>query len=98
MRLEIVSTRLEALGNVTRLRMVIEVANAGAAGLSVGELRDRIGISAGSTVSHHLRQLVSAGLLDQERRGTTLICRARMEVLSDLATFLTTIPGKCDLG
>ena len=94
MRLETVSTRLEALGNVTRLRMVMEVANAGAAGLSVGELRDRIGISAGSTVSHHLRQLVSAGLLDQERRGTTLICRARPGAIKELTAFLMTIAGR----
>ena len=89
MEMGIASTRLEALGNVTRLRMFVEVARAGTAGLSVGELRDRIGVSAGSTVSHHLRQLVAAGLLDQERRGTTLICRSRTDVLLELTAFLT---------
>ncbi|MBN9022691.1 MAG: helix-turn-helix transcriptional regulator, partial [Rhizobiales bacterium] len=64
--------QLEALGNPTRLRIYRSLVRAGGDGLPVGRLQERLAIP-GSTLSHHLRQLVAAGLITQERVATTLI-------------------------
>nr|WP_071000765.1 metalloregulator ArsR/SmtB family transcription factor [Methylobacterium sp. C1] len=80
---------LEALGNPTRLRILIELRSAGDAGLSVGALQERLGIDAKSTLSNHLRQLVDVGLVTQERRSTTLLCRAPLDPMTTLLEFLT---------
>jgi ArsR family transcriptional regulator len=57
-----------ALGDRHRVRIVNELASAGRA-LCVCELEPVLGL-AQATVSHHLKQLVDAGLLERERRGT----------------------------
>jgi ArsR family transcriptional regulator, arsenate/arsenite/antimonite-responsive transcriptional repressor len=53
----------------------------------VGRLQERIGIAA-STLSHHLKRLVEAGLVTQERQATTLICRAHYPAMNALIGFL----------
>ena len=45
------------------------------------------------TVSHHLKVLHTAGLLDREKRGTWVYYRARPEALTDLAALLTPVGG-----
>ncbi|MBE7201430.1 MAG: winged helix-turn-helix transcriptional regulator [Parafilimonas terrae] len=80
---------LEAMGNPVRLRALIELRRAGDAGLSVGALQERLGIDAKSTLSNHLRQLVHAGLVTQERRSTVLLCRAPAGPLAGLVDYLT---------
>lgn len=80
---------LEALGNPTRLRVLMELRRAGDAGLSVGALQERLGIDAKSTLSNHLRQLVLVGLVTQERRSTTLLCRAPIDPMVTLIDFLS---------
>lgn len=82
------ATLLEALGNTTRLRIVMELLRVRGAGMSVGALQDKLGIDAKSTLSNHLKQLVQAGLVVQERRSTTLLCRVGDERLAALADFL----------
>jgi len=79
---------LEALGNPTRLRILTELGRAGSAGLSVGALQERLGIDAKSTLSNHVRHLVHAGLVTQERRSTTLLCRASTDRVADMVEFL----------
>lgn len=79
--------RLEALGSAVRLSIVRELVRVGDEGLAVAALQDRIGI-APSTLSHHLRKLVTVDLIEQERKGTTLICRAQYETIRGLADFL----------
>ncbi len=86
-RLEDVAARLEALGNTTRLEVYRLLVRAGDDGLAVGALQRRLGIAA-STLSHHLRSLLTVGLVSQQRRGTTLICRAVYPVMQDLVSFL----------
>ncbi|PIE07542.1 MAG: transcriptional regulator [Rhodobacterales bacterium] len=75
-----------ALGSEQRLSVLRTLVRAGPGGLSVGELGRRSGIS-GSTLSHHLRILVSAGLVTQEKRGRSIIAGAAdmttMQALSD---------------
>ena len=85
--LDTAAARLEALGNPTRLRIYRTLVRAGDAGLAVGQVQERIGIAA-STLSHHLHRLLIAGLVDQQRQGTTLVCRANYEVMHELVGFL----------
>jgi DNA-binding transcriptional ArsR family regulator len=80
MNLDDIASRLEALGNPTRLRIFQTLVRAGDAGLSVGRLQDRIGIAA-STLTHHCQRLMQVGLVTQERHATTLICRANYPML-----------------
>lgn len=76
-----------SLGSAARLAILRQLVRAGAGGLPVGELQRLIGIPA-STLSHHLRALVAAGVLEQAREGRTLICRAQYPRLEKLAAFL----------
>jgi DNA-binding transcriptional ArsR family regulator len=77
---------LEALGNATRLKIWRLLARS-ADGMPVGRLQDRLDVAA-STLSHHLKALVAAGLVNQTRDGTTLICRVDRERMRDLISFL----------
>jgi DNA-binding transcriptional ArsR family regulator len=88
MDIEIAAAQLEALGNPTRLRVYRALVRAGEAGLPVGRLQERIGIAA-STLSHHLHRLIQTGLVTQERRATTLICRAYYPGMKALLGFLS---------
>jgi DNA-binding transcriptional ArsR family regulator len=76
-----------ALGSEVRLAILRALVRAGEAGLPVGALQSRLAIAA-STLSHHLRALVQAGILEQTRDGRTLICRARYDRIQGLAAFL----------
>ena len=86
-KLEDAAARLEALGNPTRLNVYRLLVRAGDGGLAVGQLRKRLKIAA-STLSHHLRGLIEVGLVAQERRGTTLVCRANYPAMKTLIGFL----------
>ena len=87
MHLERTAERLEALGNATRLGIYRLLVRAGGDGLSVGEVQARTEIP-GSTLSHHLQRLTRVGLVSQERRATTLICRANYAVMNETLSFL----------
>lgn len=87
MNIERASKQLEALGNPTRLEIFRTLVRAGHAGLSVGQLQERIGIAA-STLSHHLHRLILPELVTQERQATTLICRANYPAMNELVGFL----------
>jgi ArsR family transcriptional regulator len=87
MKLKQAATQLEALGNPTRLQVYRTLVRAGDGGLPVGRLQQRIGIAA-STLSHHLHRLILTGLVTQERRSTTLICRANYPAMDRLLGFL----------
>lgn len=87
MKLEIAAGRLEALGNPTRLKIYRALVRAGGAGVPVGRLQDKLKV-APSTLSHHIRALVAAGLIAQVRESTTLLCHARYDVMQGLLDFL----------
>ena len=87
MNLEDAATRLEALGNPTRLRIYRALVRAGHDGLTVGTLQARLGV-APSTLSHHLKALLIVGLITQERQATSLICRANYAVMDGLVEYL----------
>lgn len=81
------ATRLEALGNPTRLSIYRLLVRAGDAGLPVGKIQTKLKL-AGSTLSHHLKSLMIVGLVRQERDGTTLTCKANYPVMRGLVDFL----------
>jgi DNA-binding transcriptional ArsR family regulator len=87
MKVNEAASRLEALGNPTRLRIYRTLVRAGEPGLSVGKLQSRLSVPA-STLSHHLKALIIVGLITQERDATTLICRANYPVMRGLVEFL----------
>jgi len=83
MDIDSAAARLAALGNPTRLRVFRHLVRAGDDGLSMGQLQARLGIP-GSTLSHHCRALLLVDLVQQERAGTSLICRTNYTVMRGL--------------
>ncbi len=84
---ELATKRLAELGNNTRMSVFRLLVKAGPTGLAVGDIQQRLALS-GSTLSHHLNRLVSAGLLRQDRDGRTLYCVAELAALQEVLTFL----------
>jgi ArsR family transcriptional regulator len=87
MKTDDAAARLEALGNPTRLQIYRALVRAGEAGMAVGKLQTKLDLAA-STLSHHLKSLLIVGLINQERQGTTLICRANYDLMQGLINFL----------
>lgn len=87
MIIEEAASQLEALGNVTRLRIYRTLVRAGDDGLPVGRLQEKLDIPA-STLSHHLKRLVGTGLVVQDRQATTLICTANYRNMNALVGYL----------
>ncbi len=76
-----------AMGTDARLRIIRLLLSAHPEGMVVGEIQAELGIPA-STLSHHLEKLKSENLVTVERDGTFLWCRANIDVLQELLTFL----------
>jgi DNA-binding transcriptional ArsR family regulator len=87
MKIDDAAARLEALGNPTRLKIYRALVRAGHAGMPVGRLQERLRIPA-STLSHHVKGLISVGLISQVREGTTLVCHAQYDTMQALVDFL----------
>lgn len=87
MKINDAAARLEALGNATRLRIYRTLVRAGHVGMPVGHLQERLKIPA-STLSHHIKTLVTVGLISQVREGTTLVCHAEYDTMQGLVDFL----------
>ncbi|MET0708306.1 MAG: metalloregulator ArsR/SmtB family transcription factor [Tardiphaga sp.] len=87
MKLDDAAAQLEALGNPTRLKIYRALVRAGHPGLAVGRLQDKLKIAA-STLSHHIKALVVAGLVTQKRESTTLVCHANYDTMHRLVNFL----------
>ena len=78
MNVEIAAKALKELGHVTRLSIFKKVVKAGYQGVAVGSIQESLSIP-GSTLSHHISAMVSAGLVSQRREGRTLYCVADYE-------------------
>ncbi|RJX65314.1 ArsR family transcriptional regulator [Vibrio sinensis] len=87
MELETVAKALKELGHPTRLSIYKSVVKAGYQGIAVGGLQEKLDIP-GSTLSHHISSLASAGLISQRREGRTLYCVAEFECLDGVIGFL----------
>ena len=79
--------RLAALGHEARLSVYRLLVRAGTEGLTVGEIVEALDMPA-STLAHHLRALVRAGLVVQEKRGREVLNRPDFEVMNALVGFL----------
>jgi DNA-binding transcriptional ArsR family regulator len=88
METQAVSRCLEALGSPTRLEIFRLLVQAGPQGAVVGDLQAHLDIPP-STLSHHLSRLVRVGLVYQERRSRTLVCRADYARMNALLAFLS---------
>jgi ArsR family transcriptional regulator len=75
---EEMATLLKALADPVRLRLVSMVAASATGEICACDLPDTLGRSQ-ATVSHHLGQLVKAGILAREQRGKWAWFRIRTE-------------------
>jgi ArsR family transcriptional regulator len=81
---EQLSQRFKALGDPVRLRLLSLIASHEGGEACVCELAVAFQVS-GPTISHHLRVLREAGLIEGERRGTWIYYRVLPEVLRTLS-------------
>jgi DNA-binding transcriptional ArsR family regulator len=61
--------QLSALGHPVRLQVLRFVVQGGGDGTAAGDIQAHVGLPA-STLSHHLKRLVDAGLLTSRSEGT----------------------------
>jgi ArsR family transcriptional regulator len=85
---EQIAPLLKALADPVRLRLLSIVASHAGGEACVCDLTDCFELSQ-PTISHHLKVLHEAGLLDRSKRGTWVYYRARSAALGDLATLIT---------
>jgi DNA-binding transcriptional ArsR family regulator len=86
--LEDAAQAFSALGSESRLFVLRTLVRAGPEGLSMGELAQRTEIPA-STLTHHLRFLTQSNLVQQTRKGRSIICAAAaFETVQRLSRFL----------
>lgn len=81
-------TSLAALAQGVRLRTFRALVGAGPAGMTPGTLAASLDVPA-STLSFHLKELMHADLVSQERDGRSLIYRASFDHMNDLLAYLT---------
>lgn len=81
---EAVAALLKALADPVRLRMVSLIASSETGEACVCDLNEAFELTQ-ATVSHHLKVLHSAGILDREKRGVWVYYAVRPEALSAVA-------------
>jgi len=86
MELEVIAKALKELGHPTRLAIFKRLVKSGHQGIAVGVVQEELNIP-GSTLSHHLSSLASAGLISQRREGRTLYCVAEYDKLESVIAF-----------
>lgn len=79
---------LAALAQEVRLRAFRALVVAGPEGLTPGALSEQLGVAA-TSLSFHLKELVNAGLINQERNGRHLIYRVEFDHMNMLLGYLT---------
>ncbi len=84
---ERIAPLLKALADPVRLRLLSLVSAHEGREACVCDLNDAFDLSQ-PTISHHLKVLHEAGLLDREKRGTWVYYSVRTEALADLATLI----------
>jgi DNA-binding transcriptional ArsR family regulator len=98
MEIEKLAKALKALSNPNRLKIYLEIAasreqsfstncDISACGCPISKIMEKLNIGA-PTVSHHLKELVNAGLIFTERQGKFLIARINEKALADVTRAL----------
>jgi DNA-binding transcriptional ArsR family regulator len=83
-----VISSLAALAQETRLDVFRALVQAGPEGLPAGAIGTVLEIPS-ATLSFHLKELKSSGLIRCERQGTSRIYSPNLSAVNDLITFLT---------
>lgn len=84
---ERIAPLVKALADPVRLRLLSLVASHSDGEACVCDLNDAFDLSQ-PTISHHLKLLHEAGLLDREKRGVWVYYRVNAGALGDLVTLL----------
>jgi DNA-binding transcriptional ArsR family regulator len=79
---------LAALAQSSRLEVFRALVVAGSPGLTPGTLSEKLGVAA-NTLSFHLKELLHADLVTQERVGRNLIYRAQFDRMNAVLAYLT---------
>lgn len=87
MNFDSAAEKLVELGSPVRLEVLHFLLEAGEEGLTGGELQARLQIPK-STLSHHVTQLVAAGLVSRVKEGRVRRCRANRKEMQNLIAFL----------
>ena len=90
-------SRLAALSQPTRLRIVEVVANGGPEGTAAGHIARAVHCPA-STLSFHLKELSQAGLLEATPDGRFIRYSVKPKSFADLAAFISALPGRPSKG
>jgi ArsR family transcriptional regulator, arsenate/arsenite/antimonite-responsive transcriptional repressor len=88
---EEVAPLLKALADPVRLRLMSLVASHPGGEACVCDLNDAFDLSQ-PTISHHLKVLHEAGLLDRDKRGVWVFYRARTQALASLGLLIGSPP------
>ncbi|WP_071673017.1 ArsR/SmtB family transcription factor [Nioella nitratireducens] len=81
------ATVFAALGSEQRLSILRRLVRAGPEGMPIGQLGQDVGVT-GSVLTHHLKQLVSTGLVQQRRDGRRVLCSVDHDAVEGLSRFL----------
>jgi ArsR family transcriptional regulator, arsenate/arsenite/antimonite-responsive transcriptional repressor len=84
---ELVAPQLKALADPVRLRLMSLVASHPGGEACVCDLNEAFDLTQ-PTISHHLKVLREAGLLDREKRGVWVYYRARTRALASLGALI----------
>lgn len=79
---------LSSLAHETRLGIFRLLVQAGASGLSVGEINNAMQIAA-PTLSFHLKELTNAGLVSNRHEGRFIYYQANYSAMNELLAYLT---------
>jgi len=94
----------KALSDENRIKILEHIQNAAAQqacesadcspeDVCVTNMADALGITA-ATASHHIKELVNAGLISTTKKGRWVYCQINHDVLSQTADFLNQIKEK----
>jgi ArsR family transcriptional regulator, arsenate/arsenite/antimonite-responsive transcriptional repressor len=89
---ERIAPLLKALADPVRLRLLSLVASHAEGEACQCDLNDAFDLSQ-PTISHHLKVLHEAGLLERDKRGVWAYYRVQAEALSDLGALLGGVAG-----
>jgi DNA-binding transcriptional ArsR family regulator len=79
---------LSSLAHETRLGIFRLLVQAGASGLSVGEINNAVQIAA-PTLSFHLKEMANAGLISSRHEGRFIYYQANYAAMNQLLAYLT---------
>jgi len=89
-----IAKSLAALGHEARLAVFRLLVKAGKGGLTVGDIAQHLDM-APSTLAHHLRALVGAGLVTQQKQGREVVNIVAIDTVHETLEYLT---SECCVG